>query len=244
MHLHDGELQALLDGELTGNGAASLRAHVADCEQCSAKMEAMKSAFRKTGQLLTALDESPPAISADQLIEIAEGRDIPIRRAPRGIAWAASITGLIVATVVAAAIPGSPVRTIVQTLLEQLGTESPEPIAPAESWDAQAGVAMAPDSAIEIVFQATQPGGSIEIQLIPTDVVRIEVRGDPIGFAVGDQSIQVENQNAIASYRITLPENLSQTVIRVATRTVFLKQGSRVLQNEFERDGESYRLEF
>lgn len=244
MHLHDGELQALLDGELAGNETASLRAHIAECEQCSAKMETMKFAFREAGQLLTALDESPPAISADQLIEIAEGRDISARRAPRGIAWAASIAGLIVATVVAAAIPGSPVQTIVQNLLEQLGTESPEPMAPAESWDAQAGVAMAPDSAIEIVFEATQPSGSIEIQLIQTDVARVEVRGDPIGFAVGDQSIQVENQNAIASYRITLPENLSQTVIRVATRTVFLKQGSRILQNEFERDGESYRLEF
>jgi hypothetical protein len=117
-------------------------------------------------------------------------------------------------------------------------------MAPLEPWDAQAGVAMTPDVAIEIVFEATQPSGSIEMQLIQTDIARIEVRGNPIGFAVGDRSIQVENQNATASYRITLPDNLSQTVIRVGTRTVFAKQGSRVVQNEFDQDGESYRLEF
>lgn len=244
MHLHDGELQGLLDGELSGNEDESLRAHIAECEQCAARMEAMRSAFRETGQLLTALDEAPPAISADQLIEIAQRRHIPTRKAPRGIAWAASVAGLVVATVVAAAIPGSPVRTIVQNLLEELGTESSEPMAPLEPWNAQAGVAMTPDGAIEIVFEATQPSGSIEMQLIQTDSARIEVRGDPIGFAVGDRSIQVENQNATASYRITLPHNLSQTVIRVGTRTVFAKRGSRVLQNEFDQDGESYRLEF
>jgi hypothetical protein len=206
MHLHDGELQGLLDRELGGSEEESLRAHVAVCEQCVARMKAMKSAFRETGQLLTALDASPPAMSADQLIEIAQRRHIPARRTPRGIAWAASVAGLVIATVVAAAIPGSPVRTIVQNLLEELGPESFEPIAPA--------------------------------------IARIEVRGDSIGFAVGDRSIQVENQNATASYRITLPDNLSQTVIRVGMRTIFAKQGSRVLQNEFDRDGESYRLAF
>ncbi len=103
---------------------------------------------------------------------------------------------------------------------------------------------MTPDGAIEIVFEAAQSSGSIEVQLVETDIARIEVRGDSIGFAVGDRSIQVENQNATASYRITLPDNLSQTVIRVGMRTIFAKQGSRVLQNEFDRDGESYRLAF
>jgi hypothetical protein len=244
MHLHDGELQGLLDRELGGSEEESLRAHVAVCEQCVARMKAMKSAFRETGQLLTALDASPPAMSADQLIEIAQRRHIPARRTPRGIAWAASVAGLVIATVVAAAIPGSPVRTIVQNLLEELGPESFEPIAPAKPWDAQAGVAMTPDGAIEIVFEAAQSSGSIEVQLVETDIARIEVRGDSIGFAVGDRSIQVENQNATASYRITLPDNLSQTVIRVGMRTIFAKQGSRVLQNEFDRDGESYRLAF
>lgn len=244
MHLHDGELQGLLDGELNSGEDESLRTHAAECEQCSARMEAMGSAFRETGQLLTALDESPPAISADQLIEIAHRRRIPTRRASRGIAWAASVAGLVVATVVAAAIPGSPVRAIVQNLLGELGPESSEPVALSEAWDAQAGVAMTPDGAMEIVFEATQSSGSIEMQLVQTDIVRIEVRGDSIGFAVGDRSIEVGNQNATASYRITLPDDLSQTAIRVGTRTVFAKRGSRVLQNEFGRDGETYRLEF
>ncbi len=82
MHLHDGELQGLLDRELGGSEEESLRAHVAVCEQCVARMKAMKSAFRETGQLLTALDASPPAMSADQLIEIAQRRHIPARRTP------------------------------------------------------------------------------------------------------------------------------------------------------------------
>ena len=244
MHLHDGELQRLLDEEPSVNENESIRAHVAGCEQCSARMEAMKLVFRETGQLLTALDESPPAMSADRLIEIAQRRHIPARRARRGIAWAASVAGLVVATIVAAAIPGSPVRAIVENLFQDLGPESPQPTAPAEPWDAQAGVAMTPDGAIEVVFETTPSGGSIEVQLVETDVARIEVRGDPVGFAVGDRSIRVENQDATASYRITLPENLSQTVIRVGTRTVFAKEGSRVLQNEFDRDGELYRLAF
>jgi hypothetical protein len=242
MHLHDAELQGLLDEEPSVNENESVRAHVAGCEQCSARMEDMKLAFRETGQLLTVLDESPPAISADQLIEMAQRRHIPARRAPRGVAWAASVAGLVVATIVAAAIPGSPVRAIVENLLQDLGPESPQPTAPVEPWEA--GVAITPDGAIEIVFDAAQSSGSIEVQLVEIDVARIEVRGDSVGFAVGDRSIRVENQDATASYRITLPENLSQTVIRVGTRTVFAKQGSRVLQNEFDQDGELYRLVF
>ena len=244
MHLHDGELQGLLDGELSGSEKESLRAHVEGCEQCAPRMEAMKFAFRETGQLLTALDESPPPMSVDELIEIAQRRHIPARRAPRGIAWAASVAGLVVVTIVAAAIPGSPVRAIVQNLLEELGPASPQPTAPAEPWDAQAGVAITPDGAIEIIFDAAQSSGSIEVQLIQTDIARIEVRGDSVGFAVGDRSIRVENQNATANYRITLPEDLQQTVIRIGTRTVFAKQGSRILQNEFDQDGKVYRLAF
>jgi len=65
-HVDDGKLNALLDGELDGAEADAVRAHVASCAECAARLEEAKRFLEGAADLLGALDlpataSAPPA---------------------------------------------------------------------------------------------------------------------------------------------------------------------------------------
>jgi len=65
-HIDDGKLNALLDGELDAAEADAVRAHVASCAECAARLEEAKRFLEGAADLLGALDlpataSAPPA---------------------------------------------------------------------------------------------------------------------------------------------------------------------------------------
>src|SRR5680860_311074 len=101
-------------------------------------------------ELLGALDEPAPSVSAEDVIRAAEERPGPARKIPHAALWAASLAGLTAAGIVAAAIvPGSPLREVI----ERIGAD---PVIPAaedaasDLWSRQSGVALVPGREIEI----------------------------------------------------------------------------------------------
>jgi hypothetical protein len=197
------------------------------------------------GDLLTWLDRDVPPLSADDVIGIARRRRNWYRSMSHGTLWAASLAGFLVAAIVAAAIPGSPVRKAVQGLFDSGTDTSSEAMTSAASSRPGSGVSLTPGRELEIIFEATQAQGSVEILLQGTERATIEVEGGSVGLVVGDQSVTIQNRDAAVSYRIVLPEDLPRAVIRVGNRTIFAKKGAsyQVAVGE-ERSDKAYRVPF
>lgn len=245
MHRSDGELQALIDGQLDRDASERALSHLADCERCRTRRDALEMARRETADQLRLLDREAPALSADDVIRTAERRAIARRTAPRNVFWAAAIAGLLAAGVVAAAvIPGSPVRAVIERMMagEEAGAPAQEPI-PAESRERSAGVALVPDGELEIAFETLQSEGTIELVEVGSDTARVDARGDSVGFVVGGGSVRVENRGAKASYRVLLPMQLPAVVIRVGDRTVYRRVGAEVLLDEFRSERNGRRID-
>lgn len=246
MHPDEVELQALIDGELDPKTSERVISHLAECERCSARREALERAFREAADLLRELDREAPGTSAGDVIREAERRALPRTTAKRRTLWAASIAALLVAGAVAAAIvPGSPVRAVVERMVTGAATKAPtrDP-APPDEWGQHAGVALVPGDQLEIAFETTQSEGSIELVEVGADTARVEVRSDSVGFVVGDGSVVIENRDAKASYRIFLPEELPAVRIQIGDRTVYQRDGSELLWDESRPEGSSRRIGF
>ena len=60
-HVDDGQLNALLDGELTAAESRAVEAHVAACAECARRLSEARAFLAEAGQLLAVL--TPPAVS-------------------------------------------------------------------------------------------------------------------------------------------------------------------------------------
>lgn len=245
MHRSDAELQALIDGELGDEASERVLAHLASCGTCKARHEEMALSWRDAADRLARLDPGRATVSADDVIRSAERRTIAPRAGPRTGLWAAAIAGLLVAGAVAAAVfPGSPLRTVLERALTEAGESGPVEPVPAGDAGLRAGVALVAGDGLEIVFEATQAEGTIELTETGSDTLRVETSSGSVGFAVGGGSVRVDNEGAGASYRISIPAGLPTFAIRVSDRTVYRRLESEVLTDEFIDEGGVRRLEF
>lgn len=244
MHPSDAELQALIDGELDERGSKRVLAHLESCERCRNRRRALEFGLDETARLLRALDRPPPGWSVEDVIRVAETRSLPASsREGRSLLRAASLAGLLVAgAVVAAVVPGSPVREAVERMVQGPAAEEAAPQPAADPWRREAGVALVPSGALEVAFEAGQSEGSIELVETTGDTARVEVRSDSVGFVVGDGSVLVQNRGARASYRLAIPSDLPSARILIGSRTIYEAAGGEVVRDEFERQGGARRL--
>ena len=243
MHPNDAELQALIDGELDDPGSKRVLAHLESCDRCRDRRRALEFHLDETARLLRALDHPPPGWSVEDVIRVAETRSLPASsRDGRSLLRAASLAGLLVAgAVVAAVVPGSPVREAVERMVRGPAEEAAPPPA-ADPWRQETGVALVPSGALEVEFEAAQSEGSIELVETAGDTARVEVQSDSVGFVVGDGSVLVQNRGTRASYRLAIPSALPNVRILIGSRTVYEAAGGEVVQDEFIRQGSDRRL--
>ncbi|MGH7551177.1 MAG: anti-sigma factor family protein [Gemmatimonadota bacterium] len=238
MHPDDGELQALIDGELDERGSRDVLEHLETCEACRARKESLEVELERTAGLLRTLDREAPEIAVEAVVEEAERRTLPRTTGGHRTLLAASLAGLLVAgAVVAAIVPGSPLLEVVERIVR--GSEAERPPGPAvpDPGGQDAGVAWVPSGGLEVVFEAGQTEGSIELIRTGGDTARVEVRSDSVGFVVGHGSVLVQNRDSRASYRVAVPLDLPNVRIRVGPRTVYEMTGGRVLLDEFQKEG-------
>ncbi|MGD2217840.1 MAG: zf-HC2 domain-containing protein [Gemmatimonadales bacterium] len=94
-HIDEGTLHAYLDGEVSERQRTEIEGHLADCEECRARLEAAAALSGRAAKLLAELE--PGAVQAPSWREIEERAAARRRAAPRrvrwrpGLAWAASI---------------------------------------------------------------------------------------------------------------------------------------------------------
>jgi hypothetical protein len=183
-------------------------------------------------------------MSIEAVIRVAEERRLPARtREGRSLLRAASLAGLLIAgAVVAAVVPGSPVREAVERMVRGPGEEEAAPPPVPDPWRQEAGVALIPSGRLEVTFEAGQSQGSVELVVAGGDTARVEVRSDSVGFVVGEGSVLVQNRGARASYRVALPSDMSSVRILIGPRTVYEVADGEVVRDEFRRQGGARRI--
>jgi hypothetical protein len=136
IHVDEGTLQAWMDGELSGVARAETEAHVASCPACAATAHTLRVLSARAHEALMLLGDAPeatPVLAAGIRHGARSGR-LRVRAIPAGLLRAAAVV-LIFGGVVAAAIPGSPLRRWIESSLRDetpavptVDTTSPPPV--------------------------------------------------------------------------------------------------------------------
>jgi anti-sigma factor RsiW len=226
VHLSDGELQALLDGEASPERHRAATAHLLVCSVCAARAAGLTAAQQVTAELLAALDAAVPPLSVDAVI--ARAADAGWSSAPprRRTVLAAGVAALLLAVMAAAAIPGSPVRRYVARLLG--GPRPPQHPAAQGPQVTGSGVAFVPAGRVAVLFSEPQASGAIRISFGVERSLRIAHVGGPAAYVLTAEGIAVDNRGSGASYDITIPESVTRVDVRVGARLVFVKDGTRI----------------
>jgi hypothetical protein len=251
MHLDEGRLQRLIDGELASEDAARARAHLAACADCRALLAAAEREQREVEALLRAVDEPAPALDADRVAALAgatappeplAGTAAPRILRPPGdsgagrhhrLAWAAAFLGAVILAGGAFAIPGSPVRAWVVAALGRVagGTEAPAP-APTHGPVVDslvAGIAVDPGLELRISFTSQPSEGQVRIVLTGGDQVVVRAPAGAAAFRSEDDRLVIDATAPSATFEIEIPRDAPRVEIEVGGVRRFMKDGASIV---------------
>lgn len=132
MHANTGALQALMDNELDQPQRSAVEAHLFGCEQCAADLRELRAASAAFATAVADLEvDLPFGAIAERFEAVREEAGVPaepqpvvvIHRERRVVTWTRSALlkaagiGVLIAGAASAAIPGTPVRELVEDLL-------------------------------------------------------------------------------------------------------------------------------
>ncbi|PYP17724.1 MAG: hypothetical protein DMD54_06750 [Gemmatimonadetes bacterium] len=219
-HPADGDLRALLDGELPPAQRVEVEQHARTCAACRARVAALESAAQETAALLALLPTAAPDLRIETIVSRA--------RAPR-LRWGviAAALALVVASVAGATVGRPYVRALVVRIRAVVHPESSAPPAPSPARGGQVGVAFIPGPQADISFDAPQSSGAVYVSLADTAKLVIDPSA-AVTYRVHPGGVVVHNVGSSASYDIVVPRNALHVRILVAGRVLFEKAGSRV----------------
>lgn len=222
MHPDEERLQRLRHGELFSErpGEPPVREHVAACAECRERLARMEREEADVHGLLALLDHPAPEVSAGSIVDRARGRQFGAAR------WAAGLLVALAAAGAAYAFPGSPLRDWARQVV-QWARPAPEPSPPAPAPEL-AGIAILPGDSLTILFTAADPDSRIRILLDDAPEVRVRAPLEAASFSSDAARLVVDNSGPPATFEIGLPRTLPRVEVRVADRTVFLKEESRI----------------
>ena len=214
-HADDGDLVRFLDQQVSPDERRWLFAHVAECEVCAARMEALREQSQVVATMVGSLDVAAPdeltrarALAAARRAQAARGSSR--RWYTPGSVRAAAVVAL--AALVTLGV--GPVRAWVSERFAGLfGAEAAAPTVAAVARDIQRGsvVSFEPAGAIFILdVEHAQATGSVHLELHDAAAASAEVvDGASEEILALPSGLRVANSGAsTASYRLTLPADL------------------------------------
>jgi anti-sigma factor RsiW len=239
-HVHEGALQAWLDGELTASERSGLAEHLQGCGACRDRAAELRAAAERLSAALALVDTPPPA------------RVAPARRrafaAPfaGGLVRAAGLA-LLLAGGAAALIPGSPFRDFIADAWRNLASPAETdlveaPVEPAqEEQEELAGsrLAVRPvDGVVRVNLVA--PNADARIRVSFGDEAQAEISVERTGpdyeLTGGRGWIDVEGiQAGLVTVRI--PRTVGAATVEVDGRVVVRKEGDRLVRVPAGTDG-------
>lgn len=229
MHLRDDEIGRLIRPSLADEGALRAREHAAACAQCGERLRQALDADRRVGALLALIDHPVPKIEVGAVLaRRRRSRSAPLRKIAAGMV-------IFVATAtVALALPGSPLQRLMKNIASRF-SESPvssgtirKPAAPqpgeaaaGSNASSNSGVAIVPDTVLEIAFRYRQPAGEIHIGFTGGHTVSLASSDPSVAFDVQPARIVVNNAKPGADYQISLPPALARVTVTIDKQIVF-----------------------
>jgi hypothetical protein len=240
MHLDDERIQRLLANELDPRAREQVEAHARACFGCSELLANAEQDRREVNALLQLVDHPRPTIEPGEIAAVA-------RRQRPG--WGRLAAGVLVALVMAGAayaLPGSPFRRWAQAVSAWVRSEPnrqtarPAPVQAPEP--APAGVAVAPGRSLLLQFMNVEAQGQARITLTDGADVVVRAPAGAASFTSDVDRLLIDNRNTAATFEIQIPRGAARVEIRVATRQIFLKLGSRITaEGSLDPEG-SYRI--
>lgn len=247
MHLDEEQLERLRHGELSSRAERSAREHVVGCPDCSRRLAEAERDEGELFELLRVLDNPPPRIQAEAVAAKAEAMTADTRR--RDLAWLRRAAAILLAVGIAGAayaVPGSPVRRWVHTIVERMsGRPEPSGFAPAPIDSPQkdvSGIAVVPGQRLLIHFTSPQSGGQILVSLTDGSEVQVRAPADAATFTSSADQLLIDNRSSSATFEIRIPGDAPWVEIRVGSDRVLLKQGALVTTSGSTNAGGSYLL--
>lgn len=232
-HLDEGELQALLDGELPESRVEYARVHMASCGECGAEFEALRDASTVLTAALRELDADERPRRVALIPPSARTRWFR-----RGFALPKAAALLISFTAAAfAAVPGSPLRVWLADRSEPVETlaatdSEPEEIARVAQPDddRETGVSMNVASG-DLRVLLTDPGPELRIRALITDGPRASVYAvdDPGSARFSTAAGVVEVIGAASGeLRIEIPAMAVSATVEVDGTPYLIKDGQQL----------------
>ena len=226
MHPDEEQLQRLLHGELNPGIQRGLRDHLAECAECRERLVAAERDESEIFALLGQLDHPLPPVTAEAVAARAVGRRMEWGR------WAAGILLLLGMAGAAYALPGSPVRGWVRSLVSWVSSSRQQPAAPSQPEapaEPTAGIAATPGRSFVIAFESPEPGGQARVSFTGGDEVTVRAPLGAAKFTSAADRLVIENAGASAVFEIGIPRAAPRIEIRVAGNRIFLKDGRRIV---------------
>jgi len=225
-HVHEGMLQAWLDGELTAPERSGVAEHLQGCLACRDHAAELRAAAERLGAALAFLDTAPPATLAP-----------PQRRTfattfGGGLARAAGLA-LLLAGGAAALIPGSPVRSFILDAWRSLGAsvdtvvEAPPAEPVEEEPAARGGVAVTPvDGAVRVNLVAPSSDVHIRVRLVDAEQAEVDAErtGPAYGLTGGRGWIHIAGIEA-GFVTVQIPRSVHTATVEVDGRVLVRKVG-------------------
>ncbi|HKC46658.1 MAG TPA: zf-HC2 domain-containing protein [Gemmatimonadales bacterium] len=217
-HPPDGELRALVDGELPAPRALELRQHAAQCPACAARFREIEQDALGTGQLLDLLPvgESPLELQ----VVVRRARQARLRRA--GLIAAA--VSLFAVSIAGATVGRGLVDRVWAMVHPRSRIQQSAAVVPHDSM----GIAFVPEKEADVVFDTKQDQGQLNVAL--ADTAELVIRSDaPVAYRINAQGVVVHNPGSRASYEILIPRALPHVRILIGGRVVLEKLGPRIV---------------
>lgn len=246
-HLDESLLLAIRDGVPVDDEA---RAHLAGCASCTVALDRLRQRADAIEQALCALDKpvEPTAAKAGVRARLTQAR--PPR--PRWGGWhlgrAAAL--LLFTTGAAAALPGSPLRSLLRLPAGVIGgapetaSEARTRAAPVPSSErARAGIAVGiPDGLVEVIVRGADPGTGVFVEWSDLGSARVTApAGSRFTYAAG----RVEVDASRGDLRVELPRDAQEVSLAVDGR-VYLTGSAQALEVPgplVEQDGDALRFQ-
>lgn len=246
-HLDEGALMALLDGEMPPGERAEAEAHLERCGECAALQAELTGIGARLSGALSLADVAAPVASAQMAVRrrAAEAQKPRVHTFPvaRKALLRAALLVLGVASVAAAAVPGSPVREFLagvfapaedkptQPALPEAPAAAPAPVAEAPAADVPTrALFVAPDrGSVRVVLSGAAKGLQVRTRLFDGESAEVYATGAAADarFRVGAGRIDVVGAGA-GEVRIALPRGATTAYVEVNGRVYAAKEGGRL----------------
>jgi len=245
-HADNGTLMALLDGELPDREQSAIELHLRACQTCAEDLAELSSLADEFSSAVALVDAPAPVLRARVALQPASGSATSIGRSPRwravprDLLKAAAIV-LLLAGAASAAIPGSPVRQLVDRAVRLIRGESAPVQVPATVAEPAPGVPAAvrePSAPVDASIPVSEgrarisihsPAAAARITVRLVDADRVTVRWDSedegVRFRTAPGSIDIyQVETALV---VEIPRTLDHATVEVDAIVYYLKDGSQ-----------------